>query len=36
MKVKYVTTIYAVIAAALYAINVPFSKILLDYTSSQS
>ena len=33
MKVKYVATIYAVIAAALYAINVPFSKILLDYIS---
>lgn len=29
MKTKYIAIIYAVLAAALYAINVPFSKVLL-------
>lgn len=31
MKVQNIATIYAILAAALYAINVPLSKILLDY-----
>ncbi len=31
MKAKNIATIYAILAAALYAINVPLSKILLDY-----
>ena len=31
MKIKNLATIYAIVAAALYAINVPFSKILLNY-----
>lgn len=31
MRVKNVATLYAILAAALYAINVPLSKILLDY-----
>ena len=31
MKVKNLATIYAILAAALYAINVPLSKILLNY-----
>lgn len=31
MKTKNLATIYAIAAAALYAINVPFSKILLRY-----
>ena len=31
MKTKNLATAYAIIAAALYAINVPFSKILLDH-----
>ena len=31
MRVKNVATLYAILAAALYAINVPVSKILLDY-----
>ena len=31
MKTKNLATVYAIIAAALYAINVPFSKMLLDY-----
>ncbi len=31
MKTKHIATIYAVVAAALYAINVPFSKMLLNY-----
>lgn len=31
MKTKNLATMYAVVAAALYAINVPFSKILLGY-----
>lgn len=31
MKTTHIATIYAIAAAALYAINVPFSKILLDY-----
>ncbi len=30
MKTKNVATIYAILAAALYAINVPFSKMLLN------
>ena len=31
LKTKNRATIYAVLAAALYAINVPLSKILLNY-----
>lgn len=31
VKTKRIATLYAIAAAALYAINVPFSKILLDY-----
>ena len=31
MKTKNLATIYAIVAAALYAINVPFSKILLGH-----
>lgn len=31
MKTKNLATMYAIVAAALYAINVPFSKILLEY-----
>ncbi len=31
MKTKNIATIYAILAAALYAINVPLSKILLNY-----
>ena len=31
MKTKNLATVYAVAAAALYAINVPFSKVLLGY-----
>ncbi len=31
LKVKHIATIYAILAAALYAINVPLSKILLNY-----
>ena len=31
MKPKNLATIYAIVAAALYAINVPFSKMLLGY-----
>lgn len=31
MKTKHLATIYAIVAAALYAVNIPFSKILLDY-----
>ena len=31
MKTKNLATIYAIVAAALYAINVPFSKMLLGY-----
>lgn len=31
MKTKNLATIFAVVAAALYAINVPFSKMLLGY-----
>ena len=31
MKAKNIATIYAILAAALYAVNVPLSKILLNY-----
>lgn len=31
MKTKNIATIYAILAAALYAINVPLSKVLLNY-----
>lgn len=34
MKTKNRATIYAILAAALYAINVPLSKILLNYVDS--
>ncbi|MBQ2768107.1 MAG: EamA family transporter [Clostridia bacterium] len=30
MKTKHIATFYAILAAALYAINIPFSKLLLD------
>ena len=33
MKTKHLATIYAIAAAALYAINVPFSKMLLDHVA---
>jgi len=33
MKPKHLATIYAIAAAALYAINVPFSKMLLDHVA---
>ncbi len=31
MKAKNMAILYAILAAALYAINVPLSKILLNY-----
>jgi len=31
MKTKKLATVYAIVAAALYAVNVPFSKMLLGY-----
>ena len=31
MKTKHLATVYAIAAAALYAINVPFSKLLLEH-----
>ena len=31
MKTKNLATVYAIAAAALYAINVPFSKMLLEH-----
>ena len=31
MKTKHLATMYAIVAAALYAINVPFSKVLLGH-----
>ena len=31
MKTKNIATFYAVLAAALYAINIPLSKLLLNY-----
>ena len=31
MNKKYLATIFAIVAAALYAINIPFSKILLNH-----
>jgi drug/metabolite transporter (DMT)-like permease len=31
MKTKHRATVYAIVAAALYAINIPFSKILLNH-----
>lgn len=33
MKQKHIATFYALLAAALYAINVPFSKLLLEQVS---
>ena len=33
MKRKNIATIYAILAAALYAVNVPLSKLLLNYVS---
>ncbi len=33
MKTKNLATMYAIVAAALYAINVPFSKMLLGYVA---
>ncbi len=33
MKTKNIAIIYAILAAALYAINVPLSKVLLEYVS---
>lgn len=34
MKTKNVATIYAILAAALYAINIPMSKLLLDHAGA--
>ena len=31
MNSKSIATVYAILAAALYAINVPLSKVLLNY-----
>ena len=31
MKTKNIATFFAVLAAALYAINIPLSKVLLNY-----
>lgn len=31
MKIKNIASFYAILAAALYAINIPLSKILLNY-----
>lgn len=33
MKTKKIAVFYAILAAALYAINVPFSKLLLDFAA---
>jgi len=33
MKTKHLATVYAILAAALYAINVPFSKLLLGHVA---
>ena len=33
MNKKYTATIFAILAAALYAINIPISKILLNQVS---
>ena len=33
MNKKKTAVVYAIFAAVLYAINVPFSKLLLDYAS---
>ena len=33
MKAKRIATVYAILAAALYAINVPFSKLLLNHAA---
>ena len=30
MKTKNIATLFAILAAALYAINIPFSKLLLE------
>ena len=34
MKTKNIATFYAILAAALYAINIPLSKVLLDHVGS--
>ena len=34
MKFKHISIVYAVLAAALYAINIPFSKLLLNHVQS--
>jgi len=31
MKTKHLATVYSIVAAALYAINIPLSKILLRF-----
>ena len=33
MKTKTIATFFAILAAALYAINIPLSKILLQHVS---
>lgn len=33
MKTKHLATVYAILAAALYAINVPLSKVLLNHVA---
>lgn len=33
MRIKKIAVFYAILAAALYAINVPFSKLLLDFAA---
>lgn len=34
MKTKHIATLFAILAAALYAINTPFSKLLLSHVSA--
>lgn len=34
MKTKHIATIYAILAAALYAINIPMSKLLLNHAGA--
>lgn len=34
MKIKYLATAFAILAAALYAINVPLSKLILEYVDA--
>lgn len=34
MKTKNIATVYAILAAALYAINIPVSKLLLNHAGA--